>query len=97
VKQSLVLVVASSAGALRRARARPARAARFVAGSLCGGLAKAVAHALLVASAECFAPTRVALKTVRVGAALVAGGAGLRFISPSISSPPYHRTSRARA
>lgn len=81
VKQSLVLVVASSAGALRRARARPARAARFVAGSLCGGLAKAVAHALLVASAECFAPTRVALKTVRVGAALVAGGAGLRAVS----------------
>ena len=42
-----------------------------------------MAHALLVASAECFAPTRVALKAVRVGAALVAGGAGLRAVSAS--------------
>ena len=81
VKQSLAVAAAASAGALRRARARPARAARVVAGGLCGGVAKAVAHALLVASAECFAPTRVALAGVRVGSALVAGGAGFRAAS----------------
>lgn len=81
LKQSLAFVAAASAGAARRARARPARAARFVAGGLCGGVAKAAAHAALVASAECFAPTRVALAGARAGAALVAGGAALRSVS----------------
>ena len=81
LKQSLAFVAAASAGAARRARARPARAARFLAGGLCGGVAKAAAHAALVASAECFAPTRAALAGARAGAALVAGGAALRAIS----------------
>ena len=81
LKQSLAAAAAASAGALRRARAHPARAARVVAGGLCGGVAKAVAHALLVASAECFAPTRIALTGVRAGSALVACGATLRAAS----------------
>ena len=81
LKQSLAAAAAASAGALRRACAHPARAARVVAGGLCGGVAKAVAHALLVASAECFAPTRIALTGVRAGSALVACGATLRAAS----------------
>ena len=81
LRQSLAFVAAASVEAARRARARPARAARFVAGGLCGGVAKAAAHAALVASAECFAPTRAVLAGTRAGAALVAGGAALRSVS----------------
>lgn len=81
LRQSLAFVAAASAGAARHTRARPARAARFVAGGICGGVAKAAAHAALVASAECFAPTRAALAGARAGAALVAGGAALRAVS----------------
>ena len=45
LRQSLAFVAAASAGAARHTRARPARAARFVAGGICGGVAKAAAHA----------------------------------------------------
>ena len=85
---AFALAAGCSRKTARDVRTRPTRFFVSITKRLCGGFAKAVAHSVLVSSAECFVPSRNLLAATRAGAWFAAArfiwNATMRRNAPSV-------------